>query len=62
MSSNSDHETVEESIVNARLTERRRIVGILLNAYGIYQLSGQESIAHALDALVTTIENPEREA
>jgi hypothetical protein len=38
--------------------ERRRIVGEILKQVGLRRLAGQESIADALDALVTVIENP----
>jgi hypothetical protein len=39
--------------------ERRRIVGEILKQVGLRRLAGQESIADALDALVTVIEHPE---
>ena len=58
MSTNSDHETLEELVAAAKLAERRRIIGILLNAYGRYKLAGHESVTLALDELVTEIEHP----
>lgn len=36
--------------------ERRRIIGKLLEKVGIYRLSGQESIANAIDTLAMEIE------
>lgn len=58
MSTNSNHKTVEESIASAQLAERRRIIGILLNAYGRYKLAGHDSVTLALDELITEIEHP----
>ncbi len=57
MSSTSDHLNVEELIEAAVQKERRRAVGMVLNAYGICKLAGQESTARVLDALATKIEN-----
>lgn len=59
MSTNSDHETIEELLLTAARTERRRIIGMVLAEYGVYKLSGEERIAHALDALALKIEHPE---
>ena len=39
--------------------ERRRIIGVILQEVGLRKLSGEESIARALDALATKIEHPE---
>ena len=58
MSTNSDHETIEELLRSAIQSERRRIIGLVLAEYAIYQLSGEERIAKALDALATKIEHP----
>lgn len=59
MSTNTDHETIEELLRSAVEKERRRCIGVILNAYGLYQLSGQETIARALDALAVQIEHPD---
>lgn len=57
MSTNSDHETIEESLKRAALLERRRIIGIVLKSYGLYTLAGEKDIAAALDLLATEIEH-----
>lgn len=61
MSTNSDHETIEESLVHVARAERRRIIGIILAEYGLYKLSGEDRIARALDALALKIEHPNAE-
>ncbi len=61
MSTNSDHETIEELLLRAAYAERRRIIGIILAEYGVYKLSGDESIARALDRLALVIEHPNAE-
>ncbi len=57
MSTNSDHSTIEEQLAEARTKERRRCVGMVLNAFGIAKLSGHEETARVLDALATKMEN-----
>ncbi len=56
MSTNTDHETIEEALKSATQKERARCVGMVLNAYGLCKLSGQDAAARILDALATKIE------
>ncbi len=56
MSTNTDHETLEEMIETAVRRERKRDVGMVLAAFGICKLSGQEAAARVLDALATKME------
>jgi hypothetical protein len=56
MSTNTDHQTIEESIEAARNKERKRCVGMVLNAFGVCKLSGQEAACRVLDALATKME------
>ncbi len=56
MSTSSDHEPLEEVIERAVQNERRRCVGIVLSAFGVCRLSGQEATARVLDALATKME------
>ncbi len=56
MSTNSDHATLEEMIKNAVKRERKRDVGMVLAAFGVCKLSGQEAAARVLDALATKME------
>lgn len=56
MSTNTDHKTTEELITAAARKERRRCVGMVLNAFGICRLAGHESTARVLDALATKME------
>jgi len=41
------------------LSERRRIIGLLLKHVGLHKLAGRISVANALDAIVTEIEGGE---
>jgi hypothetical protein len=56
MSTSSEHLKVEEVIQEAVMRERRRDVGLVLAAYGVCKLSGQEAAARVLDALATKME------
>lgn len=56
MSTNTDHQTIEEMIESATMRERKRDVGMVLAAYGVCKLSGQEAAARVLDALATRME------
>lgn len=47
---------ISESAKAATELERKRCVGMVLNAYGICKLSGQEAAARVLDALATKME------
>lgn len=47
---------ISESVKLAVDSERRRIVGIILQAYAIAKLSGEHAIANALDRLALDIE------
>jgi hypothetical protein len=44
-------------VLRAVERERRRIVGMVLQRFGVARAAGTESIAHALDALATDIEH-----
>lgn len=44
-------------VLRAVQRERRRIVGIVLERFGVARSAGAESIAHALDALAMDIEH-----
>lgn len=57
MSTTSDHLPLEEMIEAAVQRERKRDVGMVLEAYGICKLSGQEAAARVLDSLATKMEN-----
>ncbi len=57
MSTSSEHLPLEEMIQTAVLRERKRDVGMVLAAYGVCKLSGQEAAARVLDALATKMEN-----
>lgn len=48
---------ITESAKLAVEAERRRIVGIVLNAYAIARMAGELAIADALDKLATEIEH-----
>ncbi len=50
----SEHRDLIVGAVNA---ERRRLIGIVLAAYGQAKLAGADSLAHALDGLATEMEN-----
>ncbi len=56
MSTSSEHLKVEEVIQEAVMRERRRDVGMVLAAYGVCKLSGQEAACRVLDALATKME------
>jgi hypothetical protein len=62
VSSNGDKMPIEELVVKAIEQERRRCVGLVLNAYGIYKLSGELNICKALDVLATAMERSDPEA
>jgi hypothetical protein len=57
MSTTTSSENFEEMIENAIKRERKRAVGLVLSAYGVCKLSGQEAACRVLDALATKIEN-----
>jgi len=48
---------IAESVKLAVEAERRRIVGMVLNAYALAKRSGEDAIADALDRLATDIEH-----
>jgi hypothetical protein len=56
MSTSSDHLPLEEMIETAVKRERKRDVGMVLEAFGVCKLSGQEAAARVLDALATKME------
>lgn len=60
MSTTSGHGTVEELIEQAVKRERARNVGLVLSAYGVCKLAGNEQAAEVLDALATRMETNDR--
>ena len=56
MSTNTDHEPLEEMIRNAVQRERRRCVGMTLQVLGVCRMSGRDESARMLDALATKME------
>ena len=47
---------IEELIESAVQRERKRCVGLVLNAFGVNRLGGHEHTARILDALATQME------
>ncbi len=59
MSSNSDHQPIEETTSAEVAKERRRIIGIILTEYAECKRLGFDDVASFLDNLALKIEHPE---